>query len=80
MIEPYAFIRLVTMSLGLTWTVLALVRVLRFARQWVDRLGFLGYEERWWRRRFALVCLRTTLLDPTNLSLICLLVGLWTWQ
>ena len=78
MIDPYAFIRIVTVSLGLTWTVLGLVRAIRFAGNLHRRLAVLDLDERWWRRQLALACLRATVLDPTNLALLCLLVGLWT--
>jgi hypothetical protein len=77
-IEPYAFIRTVTLALGVTWSVMAAVRILRNAAEWKQKLTPLGLEEREWRRWIALACLRATVLDPLNLALLCLLVGLWT--
>jgi hypothetical protein len=61
-IEPYAFIRTVTLVLGLTWTVTGTVRVLRFAASWEQKLAPLGLDERWWRRCIALSCLLVGLL------------------
>ncbi len=78
MIEPYVFIRSVTLALGVTWTVTGIVRALRLAAEWKLKLAPLGLDERGWRRWIAIVCLRATVLDPTNLALLCLLVGLWT--
>lgn len=78
MIEPYAFVRAVTIGLGATWTVTGLVRVVRFARRWKSRLAPLHLEERWWRRQIAIACLRATVLDPVNLGLLCLLAALWS--
>ena len=78
MIEPHAFVRSVTFGLGAWWTVLGLRRTLRMAREWRERLRPLDIDEGWWRRQVALVVLRTTVLDPLNLALLCLLVALWT--
>lgn len=78
MIEPYAFIRIVVLSLGTTWTVMMVVRIVRFAARWRRRLDVLGMDDRWWRRSMAIIALRTTVLDPWNLALLCLLFGLWT--
>jgi hypothetical protein len=77
-IEPYAFVRAVTIALGATWTVIGTVRMLRFAWSWEQRLEPLGFDRSWSRRQAALVCLRTTVLDPLNLALLCLLAGLWS--
>lgn len=78
MIGPYVFIRLVTVSLGLTWTATALIRLVQSAREWKEKLVPLHLDERGWRRWIAIACLRATVLDPVNLALLCLLVGLWT--
>lgn len=78
MIEPYVFVRGVTLALGLTWTVTGLVRLLRFAASWEVRLAPLGLERAWLRRQVAIACVRTTVLDPLNLGLILLLLALWT--
>jgi hypothetical protein len=78
-IEPYAFVRGVTLALGLLWSTAALVRLARASRQWRARLADLGVEPRQWRRWIAHVALRTVVLDPLNLALICLLAALWSW-
>ncbi len=78
MIEPYPFMRLVTMSLGLTWTGMGVLRAVHFARAWRRRLALLGFDDRWWRRQVATACLRATVLDPINLALACLLIAIWT--
>ena len=78
MIGPYTFIRVVTISLGLTWTGMALVRLVRSAREWKEKLAPLHLDEVGWRRWIAIACLRATVLDPVNLALLFLLVALWT--
>jgi hypothetical protein len=77
-IEPYLFIRTVTFALGLTWTVMGLARAVRFAASWKEKLEEFGLDARPWRRWIAVACLRATVLDPINLALMCMLVGLWT--
>lgn len=77
-LNPYSFIRIVTVSLGTIWTLTALVRISRFSRRWRKKLSVLGIEDRWWRRQVRLACLRATVLDPTNLALMVVLLGLWT--
>jgi hypothetical protein len=77
-IGPYHFIRIVTVGLGVTWSAMALVRLKRSAREWKERLEPLDLDERCWRRWIAIACLRATVLDPTNLALLCLLIALWT--
>lgn len=78
MIEPYEFVRAVTMGLGATWSTLALRRTLRAAREWKKRLHLLAPGERWWWRQVTLASLRVTVLDPLNLALLFLLAGLWS--
>lgn len=78
MIGPYTFIRLVTFGLATTWSAFGLVRIVRFAAEVQEKLAPLGLPARWWRRQIAIACLRATVLDPVNLALLCLLVGLWT--
>ena len=78
MIDPYAFVRAVTMLLGATWTVTGLVRTWRFVRRSKARTRPLALDDRWWRRQVTLVVLRTTVLDPLNLALLCLLFCLWS--
>jgi len=77
-IDPYTFIRLVTVSLGLVWTATALIRLVRNAGDWKEKLAPLHLDERSWRRWIAIACLRATVLDPLNLALLCLLIALWT--
>lgn len=77
MIEPHVFVRGVSMALGAWWTVTGLRRTLRVTRTWRERMRFLGYEDRWWRRQVALFVLRTV-LDPLNVALLCLLLALWS--
>lgn len=78
MIEPHVFVRGVTLALGLTWTATGLVRLVRFAASWEERLAPLGLERAWLRRQVAIACVRTTVLDPLNLGLILFLLALWT--
>lgn len=78
MIEPYVFVRGVTIVLGLTWTLTGLVRIVRFTASWEERLGPLGFERRWLRRQVAVAFARATVLDPVNLGLILLLAALWS--
>ena len=77
MIEPYAFVRGVTLALGLTWTLTGLARVVRFAASWEKRLVPLGLDRPWLRRQVVIACARATVLDPVNLALMLLLAGLW---
>jgi hypothetical protein len=76
-IEPYAFVRGITIALGFTWTATAVIRTVRFARRWERRLVPLGFERRWIWREVAHASMRVTVLDPLNLFLMCLLGGLW---
>ncbi len=78
MIDPYVFVRGVTMTLALCWTLLGLRRSVRFIRTWERRLEPLGVSRRWLRRQVAVVLLRATVLDPLNLALMLLLLGIWT--
>lgn len=78
MIEPHVFVRAVTFGLGTTWTLLALRRLVHFERRWRSRFALLGLADHWWNRQLRLLILRTTLLDPINLALLCLLVAVWS--
>ena len=78
MISPYAFIRIVTFGLATTWSVFAVLRMIRIAEEWKQELAPLGLEESWWRRQITIACLRATVLDPLNLALGCALIALWT--
>jgi hypothetical protein len=77
-IEPYVFVRAVTIGLGALWCTTALVRTLRSTREWRERLRPLAIDERWWRRQIVRVALRVTVLDPLNLALLFLLLWLWS--
>jgi len=77
-IEPYAFVRFVTISLGTVWTVAGIARALRTAREWRVKLEPLALDDAWWRKELTIACLRATVLDPVNLALLCLLLGLWS--
>ena len=76
--DPYRFVRFVTISLGSFWTVAAGTRMIRLSRSWEARMHHLGIPRSWFRRQILMVIVRTTVLDPINLGLICLLVGIWT--
>jgi hypothetical protein len=78
LIDPWTFVRLVTLSLALTWGTFGLLRLGRRVRRWRERFACLGLEARWWRRQALVVCLRVTVLDPVNLALLCALLALWT--
>jgi len=77
-IDPYAFVRAVTIGLGLIWTVSGLVRTVGVARRWRARLSVLGLDDRWWRRQVSTAVVRATVLDPVNLALLCTLLALWS--
>jgi len=77
-IDPYTFIRAITLALGVTWTVMGVVRIVRRAREWQRWLAPVGQAPGWWRKQIVIVCLRATVLDPVNLALLCALVALWT--
>ena len=78
MIEPYVFVRAITLGLGALWAIFWFARIIRFERRWRVRLEPLKINERRWRRWIAVTFLRATLLDPINLALMFLLAGLWT--
>ncbi len=78
LIEPYTYVRAITIGLGLLWTLGGALRMLRFARRWRDRLRPLGLSDAWLRRQVATAALRATVLDPVNLALLLLLFGLWS--
>ena len=78
MIEPYTFVRSVTVGLGAIWTTTGLLRTLRTAKDLRERLSPLSIDDRWWRRQITLVVLRATVLDPLNVALLCLLAWLCT--
>jgi hypothetical protein len=77
-IDPYDFVRAVTITLASVWTVMGLLRALRFVHRWERRLAILGLSRSWLRRQVGVVLLRATVLDPVNLALMVLLFGIWT--
>ena len=79
MIEPYVFVRAITLGLGLLWACFWIGRIVRFERRWRERaVTVLHVDERRWRRWIATIFLRATILDPINLTLMCVLVAIWT--
>ena len=78
LIEPYVYVRAITMGLGAIWAVQWALRMSRFTRRWRERLVPLGASERWLRNLFVTTVLRATILDPINLALMFLLLGLWS--
>ena len=77
-VEPYTFVRAITLGLGTAWTLGGLVRMARFGVRWQQRLVPLGLTDAWLRKQVLLVALRTTVLDPINLALLLLLLASWT--
>ena len=78
LLDPYRFVRLVTITLGVSWTVAAGVRLVRMSRRWELRMQRYGIPRGWFRRQLLMVVARTTVLDPVNLGLLCILAGIWT--
>jgi len=78
LIEPYLYVRAITLGLGTLWSIQWAFRLVRFANRWRGRLLMLGASERWLRNLLLVTVLRTTILDPINLALMFLLTGLWT--
>lgn len=76
--DPYDFVRLTTAVLALVWTVRGAIRTRRFLARWEARLDRWGMEKRWLRRAVFVVVARATVLDPINLALMLILVGVWT--
>jgi hypothetical protein len=76
--DPYDFVRLTTFTLALVWTVRGVNRTRRFLARWEGRLDRWGMEKRWLRRAVFLVVARATVLDPINLALMLVLLGVWT--
>jgi len=78
LIEPYVYVRAITMGLAAIWAVQWVLRMSRFPKRWRGRLVPLGASERWLRDLFLTVALRATILDPINLALMLLLAGIWS--
>ena len=76
--EPYEYLRGITIGLGALWTIGGILRMLRFAGRWESRLTSVGLSKAWLRHQVLIFTLRTTVLDPINLGLICLLLLSWS--
>ena len=76
-VEPYDYVRSITVGLATIWTAGGLLRLVRFTREWRDRLVQLGMSREWFNRQVGIMVLRTTLLDPINLALLLILFGIW---
>jgi hypothetical protein len=77
-VEPYTYVRTITLGLGTLWTLGGIVRTVRFARRWHSRLAPLGLSDRWLRKQVLRFVLRATVLDPINLALLLVLLGSWS--
>ena len=78
LIDPYTYVRTITLGLATLWTIGAAIRVLRFTFRWEKRLVLIGLPKPWIRKQVAIATLRATVLDPVNLALMLTLVGSWT--
>ena len=78
LIEPYVYVRSITLGLGTVWTVLGLLRLHRALRRWEARLVPLGVPPEALFKALVVFTLRSTILDPINLALLLLLIGIWT--
>jgi len=76
--DPYDFVRIVTGLLAALWTTRAALRTLRFLHRWERRCDRFHLKHPWLRRAVLLVAARATVLDPVNLFLMLVLVGVWT--
>jgi hypothetical protein len=77
LVEPYTYVRAITLGLGTIWTIGGMFRTYRFYCRWRDRLVPLGFEKPWLRLQVRTFVLRTTVLDPVNLGLVMVLLGVW---
>lgn len=77
LVEPYTYVRSITIGLGTVWMIGGIYRTLRFYQRWRDRLIPLGFDEVWLRLQVRTFVLRTTVLDPLNLTLVLSLIGIW---
>jgi len=78
LVEPYTYVRAITIGLGTLWTIGGLFRTYWFYVRWRDRLVPLGFEREWIALQVRTFVLRATVLDPVNLLLLLLLFGVWT--
>jgi len=77
-VEPYSFIRAVTLTLATFWTLRAGFRMVRFLDRWERRLAGAGMDRAWLRRQALVFSIRTTVADPLNLLLMLVLTAIWT--
>jgi len=75
LVEPYTYVRVVTIGLGTVWTLGGIYRTYRFYCRWKNRLVPLGFEKSWLRLQVRTFVLRSTVLDPVNLSLMLVVLG-----
>ena len=78
LVEPYTYVRAITIGLGTLWTIGGIYRTYAFYVRWRNRLVPLGFEREWIALQVRTFVLRATVLDPLNLFLILLLFGVWT--
>ena len=79
-LDPYDFMRLVTVALATVWTLRGSLRTWRFLRRWEARLDDWGVSRAHLRRALMVMIARITILDPVNLGLILALGGIWTYR
>ncbi len=77
LVDPYHYVRFTTLGVGTLWTLMGLRRMLQFGDRWRERLLYIGLDEPWMKRQVLIFALRTTVLDPINLTLIMTLIGTW---
>jgi len=77
-LDPFAFVRMVTLTLAAFWSGRAVLRTVRFLNRWSSRLESLGLPRPFLRRQALVVLLRASILDPLNLALLLVLIALWT--
>ncbi len=75
--EPYLYVRAITLGLGTLWGILAILRVMRFAREWAEKLAPWGFDPSWVKRQVVRLALRATVFDPWCVALSAVLVGTW---
>ncbi len=77
LVEPYIYVRVITMGLGTIWTIGGIYRTIRFYVRWRNRLVPMGFERAWLALQVRTFVLRSTVFDPINLFLILTLFGIW---
>lgn len=76
-LEPYPFIRAVTLSMAAFWTLRTVLRTIRFLDRWERRLAPFGIGRAWLRVQVLRMMLRASVLDPLNLALALALLSVW---